>query len=135
MASQQWTRVVHYRRWYVAESVHYESDGRLAVCALDDQTLKVVDVTGKQYTLKGHAGAVSDVAVNADGQLAVSASDDQTLKVWDVSSGRYLITFAGATQIHCCAISSDGHTIIAGDAAGAVHFIDWMRYDNSESPK
>jgi len=27
----------------------------------------------------------------------------------------------------CCAITPDGRMIVAGDAAGAVHFVEWMR--------
>ena len=64
-------------------------DGRLAVSASEDYTLKVWDVTSGQElrSLAGHTREVNAVALTPDGRLAVSASDDKTLKVWDVASG------------------------------------------------
>ena len=72
-------------------------DGRLAVSASEDQTLKVWEVeSGRELrTLTGHNDCVNGVAVSGDGRLAVSASLDQTLKVWDVESGRELRTLHG----------------------------------------
>jgi WD40 repeat protein len=60
------------------------ADGRRAVSASPDTTLKVWDVeTGRTLLrLEGHSAAVSGVAVTADGKRAVSASRDKTLKVW-----------------------------------------------------
>ena len=52
------------------------ADGRRAVSASDDKTLKVWDLgSGRELrTLTGHSGAVNGVAVTADGRRAVSAS-------------------------------------------------------------
>src|ERR1019366_2977127 len=57
-------------------------DGRRAVSASDDWTLKVWELeTGRElHTLAGHSSRVRAVAVTTDG-CAVSASDDWTLKV------------------------------------------------------
>jgi hypothetical protein len=65
-------------------------DGRWAVSASSDQTLKLWDLeTGRELrTLEGHSGLVTGVAVMADGRRAVSASWDKTLKVWDLETGR-----------------------------------------------
>jgi hypothetical protein len=73
-------------------------DGKRAVSASDDHTLKVWDLEGGRElrTLKGHADTVWSVAVTADGKRAVSASWDKTLKVWDLESGRELRTLEGA---------------------------------------
>ena len=78
-----------------ADSVHgvaLSGDGRRAVSASSDQTLKVWDVeTGRELpTLHGHTSYVNGVALSGDGRRAVSASSDQTLKVWDVETGREL---------------------------------------------
>jgi WD40 repeat protein len=80
-------------------------DGRRAVSASDDGTLKVWDLeSGKELrTLpagapaqkrRGHTDRVNGVAVTPDGRGAVSASDDGTLKVWDLESGKELRTLA-----------------------------------------
>ena len=52
------------------------ADGRLAVSASSDKTLKVWDLaSGRELrTLEGHSEGVRGVAVSADGRLAVSAS-------------------------------------------------------------
>ena len=71
-------------------------DGRLAVSASWDNTLKVWDVASGQelHTLAGHTKPVIAVALTPDGRLAVSVSWDNTLKVWDVASGQELRTLA-----------------------------------------
>ena len=72
-------------------------DGRRAVSASEDKTLKVWDLeTGRALrTLEGHSGYVTGVAVTPDGRRAVSASWDNTLKVWDLETGRALRTLEG----------------------------------------
>ena len=72
-------------------------DGRRAVSASEDKTLKVWDLeSGRALrTLEGHSDWVNGVAVTPDGRRAVSASWDKTLKVWDLESGRALRTLEG----------------------------------------
>ncbi len=76
------------------------ADGRWAVSASADQTLKVWDLGSGQLvrTLEGHTNWVNGVAVTADGRWAVSASWDQTLKVWDLGSGQLVRTLEGHTD-------------------------------------
>ena len=79
--------------------VQISADGRRAVSASADKTLKVWNVdTGRELsTLAGPTAAVNGVALSADGRRAVSASADKTLKVWDVDTARELSTLAGHT--------------------------------------
>ena len=85
-------------------------DGRVAISASYDKTLKVWDIESGQelYELRGHAkskrpyfGGVNGVAVTPDGRLAISASDflfrDHMLKVWDIESGQQLKGLRGHT--------------------------------------
>ena len=55
------------------------ADGKRAVSASEDNTLKVWDLeTGHALrTLEGHSASVYGVAVTADGKRAVSASQDK----------------------------------------------------------
>jgi WD40 repeat protein len=105
------------------------SDGRFAVSASHDTTLKVWDLgTGQVLrTLEGHTRPVDGVAVTSDGRFAVSASYDKTLKVWDlIETAQPITSLETHTLLSCCATTTDAKTILAGDPGGALHVLDWL---------
>ncbi|MFO7092458.1 WD40 repeat domain-containing protein, partial [Limnospira platensis] len=100
-------------------------DGKRAVSASDDKTLKLWDLEqGRELaTLSGHSNVVTAVAIAPDGKRAVSASWDNTLKLWDLATGRAIATFTGEFSFKSCAVASDGVTVMAGDKSGRVYFL------------
>ncbi|HPS91680.1 MAG TPA: hypothetical protein PKV33_05955, partial [Methanothrix sp.] len=127
--------LVGHQNW--VRAVALTGDGRRAVSASDDRTLKVWDLeSGKEVrTLVGHQNWVNAVALTGDGRRAVSASDDRTLKVWDLESGSLIASFTGDSSIFSFAIAPDDLTIVAGEASGRMHFLRLEGYGLSQESK
>jgi tricorn protease-like protein len=110
------------------------ADGKRAVSASWDKTLKVWDLKGggalrgfvgwlkggqrdALRTLEGHSDFVVGVAVTPDGKRAVSASWDKTLKVWDLETGRAERTLeAHSGCVYGVAVTADGKRAISASS-------------------
>jgi WD40 repeat protein len=102
-------------------------DGRFAISASDDETLKVWDIEKGEivHTLEGHTDRVNAVAVTQDGRFAVSASGDQTLKVWDIEKGEMVRTLEGHTdRVNAVAVTQDGRFAVSASDDGTLKMWD-----------
>jgi small GTP-binding protein len=97
-------------------TVAISGDGKRAVSASDDKTLRVWDLTTFRClaTLRGHTDYVLGVAISGDGRRAVSASADKTLRIWDIVTYKCLATLKGHTDtVRGVAISGDGKRAVS----------------------
>ncbi|MEM1372195.1 MAG: WD40 repeat domain-containing protein, partial [Pseudomonadota bacterium] len=75
------------------------------------------------YTLRGHTGAVLDVAVSPDGKMAVSTGADETLRVWSTADGKLMRTIQldnGAAQT----VDIQGGLVATGHRGGFIGIWD-----------
>jgi WD40 repeat protein len=67
------------------------------------------------WTLAGHSGGVTSVAVTPDGKHAVSGSSDNTLRLWNLETGQEMRKLEGHTDnVTSVAITPDGRKAISG---------------------
>jgi len=107
--------------WVIAVAI--TPDGRQAVSASGDKTLKVWDLaSGEEVrTLAGHDGPVNALAITPDGRQVVSGSWDGALKVWDLASGEQLKTLAPYNNwVNALAITPDSLRLVSAYRALAV---------------
>jgi hypothetical protein len=64
------------------------------------------------YTLTGHAGGITAVAVSLDGQIAVSSSRDATLRVWDLQAREEVMRVIEPSFVYAIAITPDSRTFV-----------------------
>lgn len=71
------------------------------------------------YTLTGHSGKVSSVAISPDGQTLVSGCLDKTIKLWSLSTGKLIRTLnRHSGEISSVTLSPDGQFLATGSYDG-----------------
>ncbi len=103
-----------------ARAVALTSDGKRAISASNDGTLKVWDLVNwkELCTLPGQSGAFSAVAITSDGRRAISGSSEGTLNIWDLEQAKESCRLPGHSQrITAVAITPDGRRAISASFA------------------
>ena len=97
------------------QGVAVSADGRRAVSASRDKTLKLWDLeTGRAQRTLESPDWVLDVAITADWRRAVSASYERALNVWDLESGRALRTLKGHSGVvSAVAVTANGRRAVS----------------------
>lgn len=111
--------------------IELTADGKLAACAtfadggLDSgNTVRLWNLESmtEQYCLKGHKGAILDLALSKTGDIVVSGSEDHTVRVWSTITGECLGTFFTEAPVTCVA-APGSDLFVGGCTNGAVHIL------------
>jgi WD40 repeat protein len=109
-----------------ANAVTTTQDGKFVI-SVATPCIKVWSIEFRQAicTLNGHTAVVNGLALTPDDQFLISVSQDRTLRIWHLETGKQVAMLEAHAPLLCCAVSPDGKTILAGDAAGGLHILDW----------
>ncbi|KAJ0393969.1 hypothetical protein ATCC90586_007835 [Pythium insidiosum] len=79
----------------------YDKTGRVVITGADDRLIKIWSLeTGHlRFTLRGHVGNITDLAVNHSNTLLASSSDDKTVRVWELSTGAPVAVLLGHSSV------------------------------------
>jgi WD40 repeat protein len=108
-------------------SVTLTPDGRRALSASDDTTVRLWDLTDRRELrrLVGHSGAVMSVAASSDCRRALSGSWDGTVRLWDLDSGRQIRSIEGPWKaVKAVALTPDGRRALCGGDDNLIHVLD-----------
>jgi WD40 repeat protein len=100
-----------------ANAVAFSSDGKLALFASADKSIRLWDVDAGRELKRfiGHSASVWSVAFSPDNTRALSGSADGTVRVWDVDNARELKRFDGHEGlVTAVAFSPDGKKALSG---------------------
>ncbi|HET6571998.1 MAG TPA: c-type cytochrome domain-containing protein [Fimbriiglobus sp.] len=111
----------------VANAVAFSADGRRALIASADRSVRLWDVEGRRDVrrLIGHTASVWAVAFSPDGSKAISGGMDGSVRVWDLATGSELSKLDGHLGlVSAVAFSPDGAKAISGGYDGSVVWWD-----------
>lgn len=106
-----------------ANQMAFSADGRRAVVAAADRSVRYWDVEGRRDLKRfvGHAASVWSVSLSADGKYAISGGMDGTARVWEVASGQQVLKYAEhAGLVSAVAFNPNGRWGISGGFDGMV---------------
>src|SRR5262245_10676049 len=105
-----------------ANQMAFSADGRRAVIASADRSVKYYEVEGRRDLKRfvGHTSSVWAVALSADGKRALSGGMDGTARLWDVASGQQLQKLDGHIGLVTAVTFAPDNQAVTGGLDGFV---------------
>jgi WD40 repeat protein len=106
-----------------ANAVTFSRDGRKALIASADRSLRLWDVQAERDLRRfvGHTASVWSAAFNQDETLALSGGMDGTVRLWDLSTSHEVKRFDGhLTLVSAVAFMPDGKHALSGSYDGTI---------------
>ena len=106
-----------------ANAVAFRPDGRFALVASADRSVRLWDVEAKRDSkrLIGHTATVWAAAFSPDNTKAISGSVDGTARIWDLANAQELFKLDGhEALVSAVAFNTDGTKAITGSFDGSV---------------
>ena len=99
----------------------FAPDGRRAVVASGDRSVRYYDVEGRRDIKRfvGHTASVWAVALSPDGKFAASGSMDGTARVWDVRTGLEVAKYTDHTSLVSAVAFVPGESTNRGIVSGS----------------
>lgn len=105
-----------------ANQIVFTPDGRRALIASADRSVRLVEVEGKRDLKRfiGHRASVWAVALSSDSKQAISGGMDGTVQLWDVARGELTRSFLGHTGLVTAVAFLPDRRVISGGLDGFV---------------
>ena len=105
----------------VVHCLAFSRDGETYLTGRSDGSVARLDRAGESplELFRGHAGAVTGIALGPDGRTLATSSWDGTVILRDAATGADLGSLSVGGRLSCVAFSPDGRTLAAaGESAG-----------------